>query len=182
MRVGDRVTWAIYAASPDSALARRGMPQKGPGLFKYGHELLTAESTLHGGLADYCVLRRHTPVVRLDAPAPLPVLALINCAVATVAGSLRLAGTLADRTVLIAGAGMLGVTACALSRVAGARRIVAVDVSAERLAMAVQFGADFVVNLAGPGVCLAEHLTAGLPGEPVEVALDYSGAPLRGAG
>lgn len=177
LQVGDRLTWAIYASDPDSAMARRGIPQKGPGLFKYGHERHSPESTLHGGLAEFCVLRRNTPIVRLTATAPLPVLALVNCAIATVAGSLRLAGPLADRTVLVAGAGMLGVTACAMSRTAGARRVVAVDVAAERLALAARFGADFCVNVSQPGGGLAERLAGFLGGDPVRVAFDYSGVP-----
>jgi D-arabinose 1-dehydrogenase-like Zn-dependent alcohol dehydrogenase len=97
LRVGDRVTWAIYASDPCSCLARRGIPQKGEDLFKYGHERITPESNLHGGLSEYCVLRKHTPVIRIDAAIPLPVSALINCSVATVAGALRLAGDVRDR-------------------------------------------------------------------------------------
>jgi len=92
LRVGDRVTWAIYASNPDCWLSRIGIPQKAAGPFKYGHELITPESTLHGGLAEHCLLRQHTPVIRIDEPIPLPLMALINCSVATVAGSLRLAG------------------------------------------------------------------------------------------
>jgi alcohol dehydrogenase len=151
MRVGDRVTWAIYASDPCSCLARMGIPQKGADLFKYGHELLTPESTLHGGLAEHCVLRKNTPVIRLDAAIPLPVLALINCSIATVAGSLRLAGPVQDRHVLIAGAGMLGIIACAMCRSAGARSVTAVDIDATRLATARDFGVDHAIQLAPGG-------------------------------
>ena len=66
LRVGDRVTWAIYAADPSGAMARRGIPQKSPDLFKYGHERLTPESSWHGGLAEYTLLRRFTPVLVLS--------------------------------------------------------------------------------------------------------------------
>jgi alcohol dehydrogenase len=177
LRVGDRVTWAIYAANPDSWLARVGIPQKGPGLFKYGHEPITADSTLHGGLAEYCILRRHTPVIRMDAPMPLPVMALINCSVATVAGSLRLAGPLTERNVLIAGAGMLGVIACAMCRCAGARWIVAADIDDARLATARAFGADFTVNLQSGSGSLKDQVERFFPGEAVTVGLDYSGVP-----
>ena len=113
LREGDRITWAIYASDPNSAMAMAGIPQKAPGLFKYGHEKILPDSHLHGGLADHCILRRHTPVIRISAAIPLPVLALINCSVATVAGALRLAGSVAGRDVLITGAGMLGVIGCA---------------------------------------------------------------------
>ncbi len=177
LRVGDRVTWAIYAADPCSCMARMGIPQKGPDLFKYGHELLTPASTLHGGLAEHCVLRKNTPVIRLDAAIPLPVLALINCSVATVTGSLRLAGEVRDRHVLVAGAGMLGIIACALCRSAGARSVIAVDIDDGRLAAARGFGVDHTIKLVPGGPTLKQAVAAAIPGESVTVALDYSGAP-----
>ena len=177
LRLGDRVTWAIYAASPDSEMARIGIPQKAPDLFKYGHEAIKPDDTLHGGLAEYCVLRKHTPVARIDQPIPLPLMALINCSVATVAGSLRVAGPVQDRNVIIAGAGMLGIIACAMCRCARARRIIALDIDDERLATAQKFGVDFAVNIRPGGLALKEKLAAMIPGEQVTVALDYSGVP-----
>ena len=177
LRVGDRVTWAIYASDPCSCLARMGIPQKGDGLFKYGHEQIKPDSTLHGGLSEYCILRKHTPVIRIDQPIPLPVIALINCAVATVAGSLRLAGPVKERNVLIAGAGMLGIIACAMTRSAGAKRVIAVDIDDARLATARKFGVDLTVKMEPQGRPLKETMAALIPGESVNVALDYSGVP-----
>ena len=177
LRVGDRVTWAIYAADPQSSMSRLGLPQKAPDLFKYGHEKVTADQTLHGGLAEYCVLRRHTPVVRLDRAIPLPVAALINCSVATVAGSLRLAGSVQHRTVIIAGAGMLGIIACAMCRCGGAQRLIAVDIDEQRLATARTLGVDLTINLKPGAPALKEQLAIAAPGMSPIVALDYSGAP-----
>ena len=177
LRVGDRVTWAIYASDPCSCLARRGVPQKGEDLFKYGHERITPESNLHGGLSEYCVLRKHTPVIRIEAAIPLPVMALINCSVATVAGSLRLAGDVRDQHVLIAGAGMLGIIACAMCRGAGAKCVTAVDIDEARLATAREFGVDHTVNLATIGKSLREAVADLKTGGPVTVALDFSGVP-----
>ncbi len=177
LRLGDRVTWAIYASNPESGMARMGIPQKGPDLFKYGHEQIKPDSTLHGGLAEYCVLRRHTPVIRIDEPIPLPLLALINCSVATVAGALRLAEPVRDRHVVICGAGMLGIIACAMCRSAGAKQIIALDVEDDRLTTAKKFGANFTVNNGSGRLPLKGGLAEIVPGESVTVALDFSGEP-----
>lgn len=177
LRAGDRITWAIYAADPSSTLARRGIPQKAPDLFKYGHELISETSHLHGGLAEHCLLRRHTPIVRLDPAIPLPVAALINCSVATAAGSLRLAGEVQHQNVVVAGAGMLGVIACAMSRCAEAARVIAVDIDEERLDVARSFGAHLTVRIGPDQPPLPEQLRKALPDRPITVALDYSGAP-----
>jgi putative phosphonate catabolism associated alcohol dehydrogenase len=174
---GCRVTWAIYASDPDSALARLGIPQKGAGLFKYGHEPITASNHLHGGLSEFCILRQHTPVVRLDRHVPLPVLALINCSVATVAGSLRLAGPVAGRNVLVTGAGMLGVIACAMCSVAGAGLVVAVDLDPVRLATAREFGAGATIQLGAQRPALPQAVASMGAPAPFLAGLDYSGIP-----
>lgn len=178
LRIGDRITWAIYAADPESELAKRGIPQKADDLFKYGHERVEAACHLHGGLSEYCILRRHTPVVRVGESVPVPVAALINCSAATVAGSLRLAGSLADRHVLISGTGMLGIFACAMAAAEGAASVVATDIDPERLETAQDFGATETVNI-------GEAITAEAVREQlreknvprIDVVLDYSGVP-----
>ena len=177
LRIGDRVTWAIYASDPDSPLARAGIPQKADGLFKYGHERIGPGSHLHGGLAEHCLLRAHTPIVRVDAPIPSTVLALVNCAVATVAGALRMAGGVEGRNVLVGGAGMLGILACAMSRVAGAKRVLALDVDPARLEAARRFGVDEVLlaSARDGGTETRGILGDRLPGEAVTVAFDFSG-------
>lgn len=147
LREGDPVTWAIYASDPHDPMSERGIPQKAAGLFKYGHQLLTAESTLHGGLAEYIILRKYTPIMKLHN-TPLDIAPIINCAVATAAGSLRLAGDVGGKSVIIFGAGMLGVIACAMCHAKGAARIVAVDVNEERLKEAVSFGATETMTFA----------------------------------
>ncbi len=142
LQIDDRITWAIYASDPLSAYAEMGIPQKGEDLFKYGHEQITPTSTLHGGLSEYTVLRRNTPIVKVNTAIPLEVLAIINCAVATVAGAVRLAGNIQGKNVLISGVGMLGIVACAMCRAFGADKIIAVDINEERINMAKIFSAD----------------------------------------
>jgi len=113
LKIGDRITWGIYASNPDSAFAKKGIPQKGEDLFKYGHEQITEHSTLHGGLAEYIILRKNTPIIAIqDDALSNKAASLINCAVATAAGAIRLAGSLENQTVLVNGAGMLGIIAC----------------------------------------------------------------------
>jgi len=79
--------------------------------------------------------------------------------------------------VAIAGAGMLGLIAGAMCRRAGAKRIFALDINEERLGTVGKFGVDFGLNLKDGGAALTERLAVALQGEPVTVALDYSGAP-----
>ena len=164
--IGDRVTWAIYAADPESVMSKRGIPQKSPDLFKYGHEKLIPENSFHGGLSTHTILRKHTPVMRLPEDMPVQAAAIINCAVATSAGSMRLAGDVEGRKVVLWGAGMLGVIGCAMFREHGAAEVVAVDISDERLRTALKFGATAVLKSGS-----FDHLAM-----DADVTVDYSGA------
>ena len=165
LHVGERVTWAIYAANPKGPMALKGMPQKSPDLFKYGHEQVTDTSLFHGGLGEYTILRRYTPVLPLAENIPLPVASIINCAVSTVAGSLRLAGELSNKRIGIWGTGMLGVIACAMCKVKGAQAVIGIDKDKSRLNTALRFGATSVYT--------PQELEAS--NESVDIAIDYSG-------
>ena len=101
-------------------MSRLGIPQKSPDLFKYGHEQLTETNTLNGGLAEYTIIRKNTPVIVLSEDVPVNAAAIINCSVSTVAGAIRLTGGVEGKRVALWGTGMLGVIACAQCREAGA--------------------------------------------------------------
>jgi alcohol dehydrogenase len=172
LHIGDRITWTIAASCGACFYCDNELPQKCVELFKYGHELLKPGHQFHGGLADVCLLRRGTGIARLPDRLPDFVACPANCATATVAAALRAAGDCRGRTILVHGAGMLGVTACAMARAAGAREIVCTDINAERLALASGFGATRAVLADGLGRAV-EEATAG---RGVDVALELSGS------
>ncbi len=174
---GDTVTWSIFSSDPLSVYAAEGIPQKGEQLFKYGHSLLKKEDAFHGGLAEYCYLRQHTAVLKVPTSIPLPVAATLNCAVATVAGALRLAGNLEGKVVLISGMGLLGMVCAAMCREAGASWIGAADISAGRLEAALQFGADEALDTSGDGQMLPAKLRGQFPKKGADVVFDMSGSP-----
>lgn len=141
LKIGDKLTWAIFASSPEDTLSIAGIPQKAKDLFKYGHEQITKHSHFHGGLSEYTILRKNTPLAILNNELPNEIASLINCSVATVAGAIRLAGTLHGKSVMVNGAGMLGIIACAMAKKLGAINIIAVDQNVERLEISKNFGA-----------------------------------------
>ncbi|MFC6101392.1 zinc-binding dehydrogenase [Olivibacter domesticus] len=168
LQVGDRITWSIFSSDVNSEMARKGMPQKGSGLFKYGHAQITNTDTLHGGLGTHCILKAGTAVLKIATDIPLPIAATINCAVATVAGAFRLAGTVKNSKVLITGAGLLGIVSVAMSKAAGAATIHVADINEQRLLQAKEFGADEI-----------HMLSSGTPEnlKDIDVAFDMSGSP-----
>lgn len=171
LAAGDRVTWTLFSSDPDSAITGQGIPQKSGNLFKYGHALITDECAFHGGLAEYCILKKHTVVIHLSQAIPLPVAATINCAVATVSGAVRLAGTLHNRKVLITGMGLLGMMCAAMCKVKGASVIHAADISERRLQQSRLFGVDQTHTISG---LAEEKINSRLP-DKADIVFDMSG-------
>ena len=148
LAVGDRITWSVAASCGSCVRCESGLPQKCDHLFKYGHELYEGPYALSGGLADYCILKSTTAIVRLDESLPDRVACPANCATATVAAAMRIAGAdqVRGRRVLILGAGMLGLTASAWARASGAGKIVVCDPDPQRLEQGRKFGAHTVAS------------------------------------
>jgi alcohol dehydrogenase len=152
---GQRVTWGVAVGCGHCFFCQDGMPQKCEGLFKYGH----VQAPLSGGLSDFVLLRPGTAVYPVPADLSDAIACPANCATATVAALLRIAGDVRDRAVLVIGAGMLGLTACAMARSRGASAVVVLDrepvlIDRARLYGATaeglpRRGADVVLELAG---------------------------------
>lgn len=173
MEIGDRVSWAIFSSNPGAEISKRGIPQKADDLYKYGHEKLTETNTLHGGLSQYIILKPNTPIMKIDEKVPLKVAAIINCAVATIAGGMRVAGDVRGKNVLVSGAGMLGMIACAMSKSQGAANVVALDIHAGRLETALQFGANLGLPAEGDLPALMQSHFGKL--KPIDVVIEVSG-------
>ncbi|WP_164013859.1 NAD(P)-dependent alcohol dehydrogenase [Pyxidicoccus trucidator] len=88
------------------------------------------------------VLAHQHNAVKVDASAPLELLAPLGCGFQTGAGAVLEAFRLAaGQQLAVFGAGSVGLAAIMAARVSGAARIIAVDLSAERLELARELGA-----------------------------------------
>jgi putative phosphonate catabolism associated alcohol dehydrogenase len=146
LKLGDRITWAIYASDPEDPNSKKGFPQKAKNIFKYGHEQITEDSNFHGGLSQYTIIRKFTPLVILKDIVSDRVAALINCSVATMAAAMRLAGDLRNKHVLISGAGMLGIVGSAMASSLGAKTVSSLDIDTDRLTISKVFGSNYTGN------------------------------------
>jgi threonine dehydrogenase-like Zn-dependent dehydrogenase len=134
------------------------MEQKCERLFKYGHGMNAGAPS--GGLSELIVLRPGTLVLEVPEGLADEVVCPANCATATVAACFRVAGPVRGRTVLVQGAGLLGLTAAAMAAAEGAAEVHVVDPAAERRELARRFGAT----------------ATGAEGAPaVDVAFEFSG-------
>jgi alcohol dehydrogenase len=147
------------------------LPQKCAALFKYGHQRVQLAQPFAGGLADYVLLVPGTAVFRVPDGLSDALAAPANCATATVAAVLRTAGAAAGRSVLIFGAGMLGLTACALAQARGAAAVLASDPDPARRARSLTFGATHAFAPAELAAGIAEVTQ----GRGADVTLELAG-------
>ena len=145
INVGDRITWAVVAHCGHCLPCQRDIPQKCHNGFKYGHEHDSPTHSWSGGFADWCLLAPGTTIVRLPDSLSDALACPASCATSTVCAAMEAAGPLKDRSVLIAGAGLLGLTACAMARQAGASKITCLEPDPHRRDRALAFGATAAV-------------------------------------
>lgn len=142
LAVGDLITWSVVANCGSCIFCSRGFPQKCVTQFKYGHKKVTKEEPWTGGLAEYILLVSGTKVFKIPESLSLEVACPANCTTATNVAAFRIAGNVAGKVVLVLGAGMLGVTACAMAKFNGAKMVIVCDTNKQRLKKAHEFGAD----------------------------------------
>ena len=144
--IGDRITWSICISCGQCDRCNSGIPQKCIEIRKIGHEVFETSSVFLGGFAEYIVLPESTSVFRITSDIPDEVICPANCATATVIAASRKLQEISDKSVLLIGAGMLGLTATAYFKTQGAKHITVVEPGANRRDLALRFGADEVVE------------------------------------
>ena len=176
LSVGDRVTWSVMASCGTCFYCMRKLPQKCEKLRKYGHTCCLDAPHLTGGYAEHIYLFPGTAIYRVPDSISDEVAVPANCALSTVINAMEMIRFQSGETVLIQGAGMLGLNLVALCKEAGASKIIVTDADADRLAFAARFGANACFNVAD---CNQEELNSAIRnltgGYGVDVAFEVCG-------
>ena len=123
--------------------------------------------------AEYATVSRRS-LVKIDADIPLDEAALFGCAVLTGVGAVvNTAQVRAGASVAVVGLGGVGLAAVLGAQAAGARQIVAVDLSDAKLEQAKALGATHTVNA---GNSDAKDQARALSNGGVEYAFEFAGA------
>lgn len=115
-----------------------------------------------------------TSLIKVDPAAPLELLGPLACGISTGAGAvLNTAQPAPGETVVVFGAGAVGLAAIMAARCTPATAIVAVDLHESRLALATKYGATATVNAADGDA--DEQILAACGGR-VDYAIECTGA------
>src|SRR5262252_820615 len=147
LAVGDRVLYRYFFPCGRCKACLRRQYKSCP--VRQANWLVSCEVWPHfqGGFGQYFYLRPNHAMFKLPGEISDEMAAGINCAYTQVYAGLDLARLRAGQTVVVQGAGGLGVYACAVAREMGASQVVAIDGVDERLALARDFGATATVDL-----------------------------------
>lgn len=161
------------------ALCIPGADANGKGTLLSGARRLNCEEVpIHhhlgvSGFATHAVVSRHS-AIRIDRDIPFTHAALFGCAVLTGVGAVvNTCRVQPGQTVAVVGLGGVGLAAVLGAFASGAERIVAVDLSPEKLRIALSLGATDAFNASDPDVVeqIREATTGG-----VDHALEMAGA------
>ena len=166
-------------ASGKPVICETGAPPAGPLTTADGAPLVQAMNC--GAFAEKVVVDQ-SQIVKIPSNMDMKAASLLACGVITGVGAVVNAAALrAGQDVVVIGAGGVGLNAIQGARIAGARRIVAVDMSPEKLAIAKDFGATDGVLASDPAPWDAARAIIGRGADAVFVTVGivpvYNQAP-----
>ena len=149
LRVGDRITWTSTASCGHCFYcANVNEPTRCPHRRAYGIGY-PCDQPPHflGGYAEFHFLQPGAHVFRLSDTLKTESVIGAGCALITAFHGIERASIAQGATVVIQGAGPVGISALAVSRTSGAGRILVIGGPPHRLESAKRFGADEVLDL-----------------------------------
>jgi alcohol dehydrogenase, propanol-preferring len=99
-----------------------------------------------GGYAEYVLVPSYRYLIRLDNEMDMDAAATLSCSALTAYGAVKNTKIKPNDNVVIVGAGGLGLMAIQLAKAISGARIIALDLSDEKLTTAKQNGADDIIN------------------------------------
>ncbi|HEY5322918.1 MAG TPA: zinc-dependent alcohol dehydrogenase family protein [Caldimonas sp.] len=187
LKVGDHVVVVFVpscghcapCAEGRPALCEPGAAANGAGTLLSGARRLTRDGAPlnhHLGcsvFAEYATVSRHS-IVKIDPSIPLDHAALFGCAVLTGVGAVvNTAKVSFGSSVAVIGLGGVGLAALIGAKAAGARQIIAVDLSDDKLQQAILLGATHTVNA---GTSDASEQIRSISAGGVEYAFEFAGS------
>jgi len=128
------------------------------------------------GLAEYCVVPL-TAVFKLPKSINHPDAAILGCAIFTAYGAMKNAADMrAGDNIAVIGAGGVGINCLQIARAFGADKIIAIDISDDKLKACLKLGATHIINSKKENV--NDKIKEYTNGRGVEIAVECLGNPI----
>jgi threonine dehydrogenase-like Zn-dependent dehydrogenase len=143
---GDRIAYSYFVACGACPACLDGSPAC-PNRYRYWMQNADEPPHFQGAYGEYYYLHKGQTVCRIPPELSDEIVAPVNCALCESIYGLDQIGIRLGDTVVVQGAGGLGLYATAVAKELGAGQVIVFDRMADRLELAKEFGADLVVNI-----------------------------------
>jgi L-iditol 2-dehydrogenase len=177
LREGDRIAYAYYLPCGACAACLTGLPTC-PNRYRHWVQPAADPPHFRGAYGDYYYLRRGQVLCRVPEALTDGEVSPVNCALCQVVYGLDQIGLRLGDTVVIQGAGGLGLYASAVARELGAAQVIVLDRRPERLALAREFGATHTIDVERTGAAERREQVRDLTrGWGADVVAEFVGVP-----
>lgn len=181
LKVGDRVTWtSTTSCGRCYYCAEKKQPTRCPERRAYGIGYRSDEAPhFLGGYAEFHYLRPRANIFKLPDAVSNEAIIGAGCALITAIHGVERTGIEWQDTVVVQGAGPVGISALAVAKSAGASKVILIGGPKHRLETAKRFGAEEVIDLnevrePAARLKLVRELTGGYG---ADVVLECAGVP-----
>lgn len=178
LAVGDRIVACYFLTCRKCRACRRGQFNLCENVYRFWMQHPDTAPHFHGTFATHYCIHPDQYVYKVPESVPDSIASFANCALSQVYYGLDAATLTADETVVLQGAGGLGLSAIAVAKERGAR-VIAIDGVGYRLEAALAFGADEIVDMreyTTPETRIAEVLRL-TEGWGADVGMELTGVP-----
>jgi threonine dehydrogenase-like Zn-dependent dehydrogenase len=144
---GDRIVLPYCIPCGKCRECIRGLKHACQNKFNFNFHQAEIAPHFRGAFGQYFYNPPGNPMFKVPDTLEDDLVASLNCACSQVLYGLSHTRVNAGDSVVVQGAGGLGIYAVALSKDMGAGRVICIDASSERLQLAKEFGADISVNI-----------------------------------
>lgn len=178
LHVGDRIVYSYFKPCGKCWMCLTGLP----GCPNRYRDWLGVSSEqwphFHGAFGEYYYMKPGHWVFKVPDELADEMVSPINCALSEVIYGLHKIGITLGDTVVIQGAGGLGLYATAVAREMGAGRIIVLDKIPKRLELAQSFGADHILNVdETSGSERVEQIKEWTRGMGADIIAELTGSP-----
>jgi len=146
---GDRIVWRYFTPCGDCRACRSGRTRACAQVHRFISGWRRSDEPPHfvGPYATHLLIGAGQVVARVPDAVSDAAASIANCAVAEALQGMRAVDVRPGESVVVLGAGGLGLVCCAAARAAGAGAVIVVDGVGERLELARAFGAADTVDI-----------------------------------
>lgn len=147
LQEGDRLVYSYYSPCGQCWACFTGVPGCPNRYRRWLGVPADTPPHFNGAFAEYYYLHPGHWTFKVPSDLPNHVVSPVNCALAQMVYSIHQVGITLGDTVVIQGAGGLGLYGIAVAKEMGAARVISLDRRDHRLEMAKAFGADVTINV-----------------------------------